>query len=143
MLNLSLEEAQLMRLLTGFFGRERVIHRVSVLSVCGGRLSPDLEYSRLGMDAAELEHWARVNSCLFTIIDDDARPCLVIEFGAPGGGVIDVEQLEHGRYLAPILACERIHYVTVSPQEFAEIMDPDASLDMFSFLRDKIEGAGD
>lgn len=143
MLDLSLEEAQLMRLLSSFFGRERVIHRVSVLSVCGGKLSADLEYARLGVSAAELEAWARRNSCLFTIVDDDAKPCLVVEFKRERRDFIDVEEVEHSRFLGPILASQRIHYVTMSPAEFCEMMDPDAGLDMFSFLRDKIEGAAD
>lgn len=139
MIDLSLNEAQLLRLLTRFFGRERVIPCMSVLSVCGGTLSPDLECAELGMSREGLESWARKNSCLFTIVDDDANPCMVLEMRTAPEGVIDVTELEHCRYLTPLLAHQRIHYVVMTEDELAEILDPDASLDMFSFLRDKID----
>jgi hypothetical protein len=137
MCQLTLQEAQLFRVLTSFFGRERVVPRMSVLCVCGGCLPEQLEVQRFGLSRVELELWARSNTCLFTIIDDEGDPHLVIEFCSDFAETVDLEELEHSRYLKGLLAPLSIAYVTMTPAEFAELLTPGSGLDIVSLLRDK------
>jgi hypothetical protein len=37
------------------------------------------------------------------------------------------------------LAAQGIPYVTISPAEFAEILDPGSSLDLVALLRDRVD----
>lgn len=127
-------EAQLFRLLSGLFGGERVVPHMRVISVCGGALpSAALD------GAGERATWAEQNRCLFTIVDGDDNPCLVVEFFAGFSEFIDPTEEEHQRFLRPILAAQGIPYVTISPSEFAEILDPGSGLDLVAFLRDKVD----
>ncbi len=132
MITLALHEAQLFRLLSGLFGGERVLPHMRVISVCGGELPTD-------MPGLDLTTWAQNNRCLFTIVDADDKPCLVVEFFSGFADFVDPTEAEHQRYLKPILAAQGIRYVTISPAEFSEILDPGSSLDLVSFLRDKVD----
>ena len=131
MLNLSLPEAQLLRMLSGVFGKERVIPQMSVLCVCGGKLPDD--YPSNGFD---LRSWAKKNKCLFTIVDENDNPTVVFEFFSGFDGVIQNAEVEHQKYLKPLLDHVGIRYVTISDSEFDEILDPESSLDFISFLKD-------
>jgi hypothetical protein len=134
MVNLSLQEAQLFRLLSGLFGGERVVPQMRVISVCGGELPVPAS-----VDAAALRLWAESNRCLFTVVDADDNPRLVIEFFSGFERFIDPTEAEHQRYLPPPLEAAGIRYVTISPEEFSEILDPQSSLDLVAFLRDKVD----
>jgi len=134
MITLSLPEAQLFKLLGALFGSERVVPHMRVISVCGG----ELPESALDADGARLE-WAKRNRCLFTVVDADDNPCLVVEFFAGFSEFVDPVEEEHQRFLKPLLESQGIRYVTISPAEFSEILDPDSSLDLVAFLRDKVE----
>lgn len=140
MIDLSPEEAILMRLLAGFFGQDRVILRMSVLAVCGGELPANIVAILDGRGAGGLkvDQWAAENKCLFTIVDDDDNPRMVVEFFSGYQQAIDVVEFEHQTYLAPILEAAGIKYVTMTNHEFSEIVDPQASLDFFSFLNAKV-----
>lgn len=133
MLDFTLAEAQLFRLLAGFFGKERVVPRMSVLAACGGELPAELP--QLGIDSGQ---WARSNTCLFTIVDEDDNPKLVVEFFSGFADSVDVTEVEHQRYLMPILEAAGVLYITFSDDEFAEITDPRSSLDFFSLLQAKV-----
>ena len=133
MIDLSLSEAKLFRILGAFFGKERVVPRMSVMAVCGGELPPAV--NALGIDAVK---WARSNNCLFTIIDHDDNPRMVMEFFSGYQSGIDVTELEHQRYLGPILKAVGIPYVTITNNEFEEILDPQGNLDFVSLLKDKV-----
>jgi len=132
MVTLALHEAQLFRLLSGLFGGERVMPHMRVIAVCGGELPPEIS-------ALEFVTWANNNRCLFTIVDADDKPVLVVEFFSGFTDFVDPTEAEHQRYLKPILAALGIRYVTISPAEFAEMLDPSSSLDLVSFLRDKVD----
>ena len=132
MINLSLNEAQLFRMLVGFFGRDHVVPQMSVTAVCGGKLPEDVSHN-----GNDLGDWARRNNCLFTIVDKDDAPRLVIEFASGFSDAIDAVEAEHQSYLRPILDAAGIHYVTISDAEFAEMTDPAGQLDLVSFLKAK------
>lgn len=126
-------EAQLFRLLSGFFGRERVIPNMSVFCVCGGTPPAELKGMR-----GDIEPWMRRNKCLFTIVDADDKPKLVVEFFSGRGDIIDAVEVEHQAILPQLLGAAGIRYVTLSTAELAETLDPHSSIDFFSLLESKV-----
>ena len=137
MLDFTLDEAQLFRMLAGFFGRERVVPKMRVVAVCGGTV-PDCTGFLNGGPATQdtMEEWARKNKCLFTIVDHDDNPKMVVEFMDPVGETLVVSELEHRQYLQPMLAEAGVSYVTISAEEFTELTDPEGTLDLFSIFRE-------
>lgn len=127
-----LHEAQLFNLLASFFGRERVIPNMSVMSVCGGSLPEGLK------NPAELTSWAKSNKCLFTIVDGDDTPKLVVEFFSGFEKSIVPKEEEHQRYLTQLLPAAGVRYITISDEEFSELLDPRGSLDLFALLEEKV-----
>ena len=138
MLNLSLPEAQLFRMLSRLFGKERVIPFMSVLCVCGGEV-PET-FSSNGFD---LRAWAKVNKCLFTVVDEDDEPRMVFEFFSGFSTIVENVDVEHQRYLRPLLNHVGIRYITISHADFDEILNPHSSLDFISFLKDHFEESGE
>lgn len=134
MVFIELHEAQLFNMLASFFGRERVIPQMSVLSVCGGSLPESAQKLSSGITS-----WARSNKCLFTIIDDEDTPKLVVEFFSGFEHSIDPVEEEHQRLLTTILPAAGIRYITISHGEFSELLDPRGNLDFFSLLEAKVE----
>ena len=134
MVTLHLDEARLFRLLSNFFGDDHVVPNMRVIAVCGGSLPAELE-----LVDDDLTAWARENRCLFTIVDQEDTPKLVIEFFSGFSSYVDPTEADHQRYLRPILAAARIPYVTISEAEFQEIIDPGSGLDLVSLLREKVE----
>lgn len=138
---MSLREAQLFRILSGFFGRDQVIPKMSVMAVCGGELPDPLPESLVAQlprgSAFNLERWARSNTCLFTIVDQEDSPKLVVEFFSGFERGIDATEEEHQRLLGPLLSRRQIPYVTISDQEIGDLLDPAGSLDFCTFLEAK------
>lgn len=135
---MSLQEAQLFRVLSGFFGRDRVVWNMSVRTVCGGDLAPP------GVDGRnEVPRWASVAGCLFTIVDADDVPKMVVEFAVDLTHSIDLQLLERQEQLPRLLESHGIRYVVVTADEFQEILDPQSSLDLASLLKDRLGLAGD
>ena len=80
--------------------------------------------------------------------DDEGNPKLVCEFclhyweegdGTPFHGVqvINVEDLERQRWLRPIFKARQVHYITISKEEFDEILAPGGQLEFLTFLQDR------
>ena len=128
---MSLAEAQLFRLLGNLFGGDRVVPNMTVRAVCGGELPTDL-----GFDI-DLTVWAKKNTCLFTVVDHEDSPKMVVEFFSGVGPVVDPVDLEHQRFLKPLLGRLGILYITISPGEFDEVLDPSSDFDIVSLFRDK------
>jgi len=110
---LTLTEAQLFRLLCGLFGTEQVIPLMSVLAICGGEL-PELDNPSTDK---QMHDWARNNKCLFTVIDAQDEPCLVVEFFDGFESSIDLGQEEHQRLVRPFIEARNIKYITISQNE--------------------------
>lgn len=132
-------------MLSSFFGKDNVIPNMSLLSVCGGEMPADIEVNaRPGETRDErderLEDWARVNKCLFTIVDPQDSPKMVVEFFSGFSKTVDVADASHQEYMKPILAAAGVRYVTITASEFSEIADPGGKLDLFSFLKAQVEG---
>ena len=152
MIDFNLEEAQLYRVLTSFFGKEHVVPHMSVLSICGGDLpdSPLVNEIEVSMDSSngsnsdgsKLKQWAKRSKCLFTIINPGGDPRMVVEFFSGFGNSVSLIDVEHQRYLKPILQAAGVSYCTISNEEFSELLDPRSSLDFFSLLKAKCEALG-
>lgn len=84
-----LSEAQFFRLLCRLFGAEQVIPKMSVYTVCGGKLPRMVD----GLEGGDIQGWAKANQCLFTILDQDDNPRVVIELS-------DVELTAEERLIA-------------------------------------------
>jgi hypothetical protein len=133
MSEMSLEEAQLFRVLGTFFGRDRVVWNMSVRTVCGGTLP--LGIAKEGKDVAS---WVTAAGCLFTIVDDDDVPKMVVEFAVDHSEAIDLELLERQHQLPKLLESCGIRYVVLTGAEFQEILDPQSSLDLVNLLKDRL-----
>jgi hypothetical protein len=132
MAEMSLAEAQLFRMLVSFFGEDRVLWSMSVRAVCGGDIP-----EQCGLDGEEVESWVANDKCLFTVVDHDDNPKMVMEFSPDFSEFIEVDRLERQKKLPPLLGACGVQYVTISSQELVEILDPRGGLDFFSFLKDK------
>lgn len=133
MSEMSLQEAQLFRVLGGFFGRDRVIWNMSVLTVCGG-VYPQCATQRV----EAIARWAGVAGCLFTIVDHNDLPKLVVEFAVNTADSIDLLLLERQSHLPELLKLCGVRYVVLTEREFQEVIDPQSSLDLVSLLGDRI-----
>ncbi len=132
MAEMSLNEAQLFRLLVGFFGKDRVLFSMSVRAVCGGDLS---RVSHTLDD--ETRAWAERNRCLFTVVDHDDDPKMVVEFEPDFSSYIEVEQLERKTRLPALLKANGVQYLTITGKEMGEILDPNGTIDLVDVLKDR------
>lgn len=132
MAEMSLDEAQLFRLLVGFFGKDRVLFSMSVRAVCGGDLSALPE----ALDD-ETRSWAERNRCLFTVVDDDDDPKMVVEFEPDFSAYIEVEQLERKSRLPALLKANGVQYLTITGKEMGEILDPNGTMNLVDLLKDR------
>ncbi len=131
-MDLTLSEAQLFRMLSSFFGPERVVAKLSVLTICGGALPA-------GSHSEPLQDWARQNHCLFTIVDFADEPKLVVEFFSGFEESVDLVEEEHQRFLPELLARSGVQYITLSDSEFEEILSPSSGYDLTTLLQEKVD----
>lgn len=141
MLEVDHSQAILFRILSSFFGRERVIPHMSVMAVCGGdlpvTLSQTLTTEIEAQVQAPLKEWGKRSKCLFTIVNDDDDPKMVVELAIDTDEAIDVEALHRQRYVEPIVAAAGVNYVLISDEELRELCDPSSSLDIVRLLKDR------
>ena len=110
MSQMSLEEAQLFRVLGSFFGRDRVVWNMSLRTVCGGALPPGVP-NATAQDGAVFARWINAAGCLFTIVDEDDVPKMVVEFAVDHSRTIDLDLLERQNQLPKLLESCGIRYV--------------------------------
>jgi hypothetical protein len=140
MAEMSLTEAQLFRLLTGFFGEDRVLFSMSVRAVCGGEIT-----IKTDVCDSETRAWAERSRCLFTVVDAADDPKMVVEFAPDFSSYIEVDQLERQNRLPGLLKSHGVQYLTITGTELNEILDPRSSLDLVALLKDRfgIDDTGD
>ena len=136
MFSFTLEEAQLYRMLGELFGKDQVIAGMSVLAVCGGTLPEQIQ-----AEQPSIRSWAKENKCLFTIVDHEDLPKAVVEFVHSLESTVELAQVEHQRFLRPILSAAGIVYLTISIEEFGQVLDPEGNIDFPTLLRAKYEEA--
>lgn len=141
MIRFSLEEAQLFRCLGGLFGTENVIPNMSLLAVCGGEV-PDTDSelsSRTGLTVAQLESWARENQLLFTVIDSESNPRLVVNFDfEPEENCVEPARADLERFVVPFLEAAQIRYISISRREFSLVLDPEVPIDFIGLMQGKV-----
>lgn len=119
-------------MLEDFFGRDRVVWNMSIRSVCGG------DYPTQDNEPAEaVARWAETAGCLFTVVDENDNPKMVVELALDLSQSIDVSLLDRQQRLPRLLEQSGVQYVLVTQDEFAEIVDPRGSLDLISVLKDR------
>jgi hypothetical protein len=140
---MELVEAQLFRMLTGLFGRDRVVFRMSALAVCGGQLEVVPEVLRDGFNSpSDLSKWAAGETCLFTVVDAEDSPKLVIELATEFVDIVDPIAVEHHRILPPLLKQAGIHYLPIPRSELNDLLDPRKDYDLLMMLEEAFCGGG-
>lgn len=134
---LSSDEAQLFRVLSSIFGRDRVIPHMRAVAICGGSISEAVEAAQPGVRS-----WAERNTCLFTLIDSADEPQLVIEFFSGFQQYVDAREEQHQRFLPELLRTVGVKYITLSPEEFAAILECGDIREFYRTIGEKL-GMGD
>jgi hypothetical protein len=136
---MELQEAQIFRMLTELFGRDQVFFRMSALTVCGGGISSVPNVLKDGFATVEdLSRWAASETCLFTVVDQNDAPKLVVEFAEDFSEVIDPILLDHQRIMPTLLSEVGVRYVVIAPNQLAEMLDPGSSYDILMMLEGAI-----
>jgi hypothetical protein len=144
MIELELHEAQLYRMLSSLFGTDRIVVRMSALAACGGEVREVPESLKPGFTSAEsLKGWAAQESCLFTVVDHNDSPKMVLEFFSGFGKIIEAHAVDHHRILPALLQEVGVHYVTIPRDQFSRMIDPSQSFDLTSYLGDFFDTASD
>jgi len=138
MIGLDSNEAILFRLLTSFFGRDRVIPQMSVLAACGGEL-PEEKFKKEEQQAVAL--WAKQKKCLFTVVNQEDAPKLVVELGVDAKTSIDVAELDKQQQARPILSAAGVPYIILSKSDLSFITDPEGPNNWFHLLQSRFEEA--
>lgn len=140
MIALDTNEAILFRLLTSFFGQDKVIPQMSVLAACGGELPED----KFGAeDAQTLTLWAKKQKCLFTVVNELDNPRLVVELSVDAKSSIDVGELDKQQRARPLLGALGIPYIVLTKKELTFVCDPAGPDNWFHLLSSKFEEAAE
>ena len=123
-------EAILFRLLTAFFGRDKVIPLMSVAAACEGRLTKDSE---------SLLTWARQTKCLFTVVNEQDSPSLVVELGVDNKDSFDLKELDKQDRIRVVFKRFGIPYIVLSKKDLAFVTDPNEPENLYFFLKDRFE----
>jgi hypothetical protein len=127
------DEAQLFRVLTRVFGAERVVPNMRAVAVCGGSVPEAAEREQPGTRS-----WATTNTCLFTLIDHNDDPQLVIEFFSGFKDFVDPREEQHQRFLPNLLAAAGVKYLTLTREEFTAIIECGDLRDFYYVLGEKL-----
>ena len=138
MIALDNNEAILFRILTSFFGRDRVIPQMSVLAACGGEI-PEHKYKEEEQPA--VAKWAKQKKCLFTVVNEDDAPKLVVELGVDAKSTIDLAELDKQEQARPLLSAAGVPYIVLSKKELSFITDPEGPSNWMHLLQSKFEEA--
>lgn len=128
-------------MLAGFFGRDRIVPHMSVLAVCGGEVPSGIAVEQRPLPS-NLKEWAKGNRCLFTLVDAQDTPKLVLDFEALNDGTVDPDKIEYHRVLRPVLEAAGVRFLTITNDEFAELLRPTGNLDLLGFFQDRFEELG-
>lgn len=149
MINMSLQEAQLMRILSAYFGSDRVIPQMSVMAVCGGQI-PEFIHTKNSLiknsfntqnhlcSDLEIEQWARANKCLFTILDHNDNPIVVFDFSSDFSKDVDLKHLENEKYLKPLLNALGIKFISFTQAEFNSALSSEEDFDFVGLVESKV-----
>ncbi|MCB0336928.1 MAG: hypothetical protein KDD62_11510 [Bdellovibrionales bacterium] len=137
MLNFDAHQAQLLRLLSEFFGDTNVIPQMSLAAVfadCNEAAQEKLAAIAL----ARTPDWSRTEKCLFTIVDTDGTPKLIVELFADDGNTVDLLLLDKQEQLEVLCREAQIHLAIFGYHELAQILDPSSGMSLLSCLSGKV-----
>lgn len=129
MIEMTLEESQLYRILLSVFGRDRVIPRMRVVAVCGGEFFDE---------DTPTQSWASEATCLFTLVDEHDNPRLVVDFFSGFDRAVDPTEEEYERRIMPLLAARGIRRLTLLPDEWRMVRDELTRDEMCLFFTAKL-----
>ncbi len=142
MIAIGSNEAILFRILVAFFGEDRVVPHMSLISVCGGTLPESLHQSVSEGIHKDFKKnpavWAKESKCLFTIVNEADDPCMVIDFVGEFDLVIDADHFQRQRFIKPVLEAAGIQYVTFNQREFSDLTKQDNRVELVHLLGEKI-----
>jgi len=127
-----LHEAQLFRLLKGFFGEEQVVPFLTLQMICGEAAGDD----PVAVAAPFLQE-----RCLMTILDEQSTPHLVIEFSPQFSESVDLDALERNKVVKACLQHHGILHISIDHEEFSEVLHPQGSLTLVKLLQTKLDEA--
>lgn len=120
-------EAILFRLLSSFFGKDRVIPQMSISCICGEKISQKLNFC------------TKSTKCLFTIVNQEDDPCLIVELGVDNKDSFDLLELDKQQALAKLLPESGIQYIALSKSDFKFVTDSANPQNWYLFLKDRFE----
>ena len=126
-------EAILFRLLTSFFGHDQVIPQMSVHAACGGQLPKSI--------SKDILQWSKKAKCLFTVVNEDDIPKLVVELAVDNKDSIDIHEMDKQMQAKALLDRVGVPYIAISKNEFSFITDPKGQDNLYFFLKDKFYSA--
>lgn len=130
-------QAQLLRLLGDFFGSDQVIPFMSISSVFTDLVADLYNYAE-EFDGSCNQEWLKREKCLFTIIDAEGDPKLVIELSAGDIDPIDLVNLKKQDILEELCSEAKICFALISHHELAQILDPSSRVSLISCLSSKL-----
>ena len=83
-----------------------------------------------------------IPSDLVKLVDADDSPKLVLDFEALNDGTVDPEKIEYHRVLRPVLDAAGIRFLTITNDEFSELLRPAGNLDLLGFFQDRFAELG-
>ncbi len=120
-------EAILFRLLCSFFGQDRVIPQMSLSAVCGEKIAEQTDFCPKSI------------KCLFTVVNEDDSPCLIVELGVENKDSLDLKELDKQQILKKVLPDAGIRYIVLSRSDFSFVTEPGNPDNWFLFLKDQFE----
>lgn len=124
-------EAQLFRLLQGIFGEDNVLPYMRLKAITGGKL-PDLSLDKFKEGSHDNL------KCLFTVVDYNDEPKMVIDIDADEIDSIDILKFEKQEIVSAYLKELKIKYLLISLIELEQILDVTSELTLANCLHSKI-----
>jgi hypothetical protein len=132
---MDLNQATLFQLLTGFFGRDRVIYNMSALAACNGEIP--INFTTAGSEVAEsgfqVKQWAKEQPCLFTIVDENDDPKMVVEISD------EDNPIDENGLLRDLLESAGVLFFIISPTEIKALADSNGDNNLCSWLTLKLD----
>jgi hypothetical protein len=122
--------ATFLRILTSLFGEDQVVVGMSLFVVCGGVMPLDFVDDHIEV--------AKNRKCLFTIVNQDDRPCLVIDFAPGRYSTIDMGTFEYAEQMERALTEVGVKYISIDVCELTALQDPHSNLDLCTLLSEKV-----
>jgi hypothetical protein len=134
---MNLGEAQLFRLLSEFFGMERVFYNMSLDCVYNEFIT-DYDTPVIFSDQESFRAWRRLRKFQFTVVNGDHSPRVVIDLTHDEQGAIDYNKINNLDVVKAVLETAGVIYVTINQSDLFKLMDPENSLDLCTLLLGKI-----